>query len=317
MATTGNVWRCTPCGPHDVVVTTTSPRTNPVVVPSRARDEALRFLSSAQSDPAGAVAHLGSRIADLPAALDALPTPWLDTLRVVRADDRLVGAALSTYDRLSGRVRAYGPWTDDNAWASLARPLLEAVLALAPTASEEELCVPLPHTRLAGLAEDAGFAAGPLNHTYTLDRAASGALDADTTRVRRSRPSDLDFIRDLHTLEFPGRYNSAAGLAHCKGCFTLVLEDAAGEPVGYASGRARTPRNGVIEFMAVAPDARGRGDGHRRRAAAGRELFAAGDLQEVCLVVEDRRRPAVRFYEASGFVRTESTRVYRRARPTA
>lgn len=142
------------------------------------------------------------------------------------------------------------------------------------------------------------------SRVYALDRAAAASLinAADTTRARRARTTDLDFVADLHANEFPATYATASHLIHDPDLFTFVVErDAA--PIGYASGHVDADGFGWVDFMAVAPDARGVGDGSLLLAATLAAIFAEAELDGVRLAVEEHRRPAIRFYERHGFTR--------------
>lgn len=139
---------------------------------------------------------------------------------------------------------------------------------------------------------------------YSLERstAARWLDEADTTLARRAHPNDLEFVSDLHANEFPATYATAHHLVHDPDLFTFVVERA-GAPIGYASGHLNDDGSGQIDFMAVAPDARGVGDGSVLLAATLAALFDEADLDEVRLSVEEHRRPAIKFYEKHGFTR--------------
>lgn len=142
------------------------------------------------------------------------------------------------------------------------------------------------------------------SRVYALDRAAAARLidTADSTRARRARTTDLEFVADLHDNEFPATYATAHHLVHDPNLFTFVVERG-GAPIGYASGHVDPDGFGWVDFMAVAPDARGVGDGSVLLAATVAAVFAEAQLDEVRLAVEEHRRPAIRFYERHGFTR--------------
>lgn len=145
------------------------------------------------------------------------------------------------------------------------------------------------------------------SRVYALNRAAAANLiaGADTTRARRARNTDLDFVADLHSNEFPATYATAHHLINDPTLLTFVVE-CDGAPIGYASGRVDSTGSGWVDFMAIAPDARGVGDGRLLLAATLAAIFAEAPLQEVRLAVEEHRKPAIRFYEKHGFTRVPS-----------
>lgn len=276
------------------------------------RAEALAFIRGQQTDPSRGTAYLGREPRHLEAELDAVNRAWLGALRVVRDDGAISGAALLDMCGTTQRAWLYGPWATDPRWDSDARLLLEDALSRTPSA-DLEVAGDVANTRLGALAADAGLTAGTTQHVYTLtrDRADAWAGATDTTRARRVGADDLPFIRSLHENEFEATYTSAQHLVEDPARFTIVLERDA-EPIGYASGHVRPDGAGVLDFMAVAPDARGVGDGAVLLAAAVTEIFAEAILDDLHLAVEEHRAPAIACYESNGFVRTATVRSYRR-----
>lgn len=142
----------------------------------------------------------------------------------------------------------------------------------------------------------------PRVYALTREAAAPWIHTTDTTRARRARPSDLDFVSDLHAIEFPATYATAHHLIHDPDLFTFVVERA-GTPIGYASGHVAEDGSGHLDFMAVAADARGVGDGSMLLAATLVAIFGEASLDELRLSVEEHRKPAIKFYEKHGFTR--------------
>ena len=95
----------------------------------------------------------------------------------------------------------------------------------------------------------------------------------------------------------------------------IVAEDAAGQPIGYASGHIEPDGEGYVDFMAVCPDARGLGDGRRLLAAVCQEVLQRSRVRRVNLTVDTRRRPAIQLYEAFGFSRVASIGGHRSVKP--
>lgn len=236
-----------------------------------------------------------------------------DLLVARDASGALVGAVLPRIDAARRWGGIIGPWTTDDAWDDAAGALLDAVVGSVPTDTALDLDADLSDERLAALAVGRGFEPGPVAHVYTLARADAGAWMPTTgaNRARRATASDLPFIQDLHENEFPATYASARQLVTDPALFTLVIEREHG-PVGYASGRVGASGAATLDVMAVAPSARGVGDGSRLLAAAVAELFAGSGAERIELTVEERRAPAIAFYEGHGFVRSASQRTFRR-----
>lgn len=144
------------------------------------------------------------------------------------------------------------------------------------------------------------------SRVYSLLRSAAAEwLEAtDTTRARRAQQTDQEFVADLHAIEFPATYATAHRLIHDPDLFTYVVERE-GTAIGYASGHIADDGSGHLDFMAVAADARGVGDGRILLAATVAAIFAEADMDELRLSVEEHRKPAIRFYERHGFQRVQ------------
>ena len=118
-------------------------------------------------------------------------------------------------------------------------------------------------------------------------------------------PEDLEAVRPLHDAEFPDTYASADQLLAVDGdddWVVLVDEGLA----GYAAGKVQPDGEGYIDFVAVHPDARGRGIGRRLVVALSRDLLAACRSGHVNLTVAERRADARALYERLGFRADES-----------
>ena len=145
------------------------------------------------------------------------------------------------------------------------------------------------------------------SRVYSVHRSAAAEWfeATDTTRARRATATDQEFVADLHAIEFPATYATAQRLIHDPDLFTYVVERE-GAPIGYASGHVAEDGSGHLDFMAVAPDARGVGDGSVLLAATVAAIFGEAELDELRLAVEEHRKPAIRFYEKHGFTRVKA-----------
>lgn len=278
-------------------------------------DQVLAFIGAEQADAARASACLGATPDVLAAALAALPQPWQQTVRVVRDGERIVGASLVTWDAEAGRARVFGPWVagDDDAWEAHAGVLLDAALAQVPEGiTEHEVCAEVSNVRLATLASGRGWRSTDPHHVYVLTRDTARAWgDADHARVRAATVADIPVVQLMHEAEFPSTYATARHLIADPATITLVVEDADGNALGYASGHVAPGGTGHLDYMAVHPDARGLGDGSRLLEAAARAVLDRSRTGTVCLAVESHRRPAITLYEARGFVRKLTVQLFR------
>lgn len=277
------------------------------------RERALDFIARAQADAATATAYLGDALPGLAAELDGLAQPWLETLRVVTEQGRLVGAGAIEWDEEAGLAWVQGPWVEASRFGELAEPLLWALAAQCPPeVTRLELCGHVQHVGMAALSDRLGWRASPASHAMvaSLDVVA-GWIEA--SGVRPATDSDLPTIAALHLAEFVDAYATPRQLL--ADYVTLVVAPE-GRVEGYASGQLQADGQAYVDFLAIDPDARGRGLGRGLLAALAHRLVAAGQPTMVHLTVEERRAPAIALYESMGMRRDTTIRGYRGPRPT-
>lgn len=218
-----------------------------------------------------------------------------------------------------GRTRlGLRPLGNPDSWDAHADSLLTSVLDQLPEGlTDAEFGYDLRNTRLAALGEERGWHSIGTNHVYVADDAAAVTWPRNVPRIREVTADDLADLTTLHGLEFPGTYATARQLIEDPGKITIVAEDAAGQPIGYASGHIEPDGEGYVDFMAVCPDARGLGDGRRLLAAVCQEVLQRSRVRRVNLTVDTRRRPAIQLYEAFGFSRVASIGGHRSVKPPA
>jgi len=288
-----------------------------VVTAASARqvEEALELIVDRQSSPSTACAYLGSTPDGVRAELDDIEVPWRETL-LVGADDTgaVVGAVLVDWDEETGRSWVHGPWTrDEAAWDTVADRLLDAAIALTPeTVQDHEVSAAPAHERLAALAASRGWTAGEVNYVYVA-RSAAGWPDAPAT-VRPAAEGDLEAVTVIHDEAFPGTYATARRLLSDPERVSLVLTEhtnGTGAVLGYASAEIQADGDGYLDFIALSPQARGRGLGAGLLSAIGRAVLAAAPNGCVNLTVKESNTPAVRLYERFGYAREAELVGYR------
>ncbi len=277
-------------------------------------DEALDLVVAAQADPATSCPYLGTGRDGVVAELDDLDLPWREHMLVCVRDGRVVAAAVADHDLELGRSWLHGPWAvDDAVWEASARALVDALVDRLPDGiSDHELCGTPANTRLAALAASLGWAAGPVNVSYET-RTVDGWPPPDPA-VRPATEADLGGVAAIHDDAFPGTYHSARQLVADPDRFTVVADDAAGRLVGYASAQVQPDGGGYLDFIAVAPPARGHGVGTRLLATIGRAVLDAAPAHRMHLTVTGDN-PAVRLYERFGLTRGAELVAYRSTRP--
>lgn len=281
-----------------------------MTLPDPTAAAALDLIVTSQQQPATACSYVGTERAGVLAELEALEPPWQETLQVVEEDGVVVAAACGDWDEETGRAWIHGPWTrDPDAWQRHARTMLDAVVALTPTAVDDyEISAAPAHTAMADLARRLGWHTSDVNYAYVA-RSAEGWPE-DETGVRPATADDLDRIGALHDAEFPGTYATARALLADADRVTLVLEHE-GRFAGYASAEVKPDGEGYLDFIAVAEGCRGRGLSRPLLAAIGRRMLAGSETASVNLTVKQGNHPAVALYERFGFVRDAELVGYR------
>jgi GNAT superfamily N-acetyltransferase len=289
----------------------------PVTPQAEELDDIVAFVAAQQADPARRVSYVGEEAPGIRAELDGLVPPWAETVRMVRDGGRIAGAVVVEWDEELRRAWIVGPWVDGDgdAWTAVAVPLLDAALAQLPASvTRYELCGDVANRRLAGLAASRGWAATEPNHVLVADADVIAGWPADEPGLRNATTADVATIAPLHDAEFPGTYASARQLVDGQldgSRVVLVADGEGGGLVGYAAGQVHEDGEGFVDFVVVAPSARGTGLGARLVAALGRRLLARASLGRVCLTVQDHRAPARALYARMGFRPDGSLVAYR------
>lgn len=267
---------------------------------------ALDLISAAQQDPRTACAYVGTEREGVRAELEDLTPPWGETARVAVRDGEVIGVVAVDWDEETGRSWVQGPWVaDGETWADIARPLLDAVLAQVPGGIDDhEISGDPVNAGLAALADDLGWHRSSVNIAYeaTSDEGWPEPQPAPSPTPRRATPDDVEALAALHTEAFPGTYATGRQLVEDDERITLVLDGDAGELLGYASAEVQADGAGYLDFIAIAPQARGRGLSKMLLAAIGRAVLAAAD-GTISLTVKDDNAPAIALYESFGFTR--------------
>jgi ribosomal protein S18 acetylase RimI-like enzyme len=283
-------------------------------------DGVVAMIAAEQRRPERNIVYLGEQVDGIRAELDALSPDWRTTVRVVHGPSgALVGASLVEWDEELGRAWVQGPWVvgADGDWARWARPLFDAAVAqIPPGIVSLEMSGTVANTRLAALADDLGWTPTVTNFAYVLDAATAAEWPSapDDAGLRVVVADDLAAIEPLHEAEFPSSYFSATQLlarAAAGEQVVLVAEDDRGELAGYVAGQVQPDGEGYIDFVAVAPSARGAGVGRRLVVGVVRQLLPTTTTGRVSLTVQEQRAPARALYSSLGFREDAAFRGYR------
>jgi ribosomal protein S18 acetylase RimI-like enzyme len=282
------------------------------------RTAALDFIVSSQQDPATGTAFLGEDPAGVEAELEGLEQPWLQTLRAVVAEGRLLAAVAVEWDEEPSMAWVHGPWGTPDAVRDHGPDLVLAAVGQVPPAIRRfELCGHVGNTAMAELAHRLGFAATETNLALVVDarQAAAWTLPEplQAVTVRPAVPADRAELARLHEPEFGEAYATVDQLLTRHR--TVVAEEPHGRMLGYASGRIQDDGTAYVDFTAVDPPARRRGVGRHVVTALVRLLLAEGSPEQVHLTVRESRTAAQQLYLSLGMRQDAALRGYRGPRP--
>lgn len=242
-----------------------------------------------------------------------------DELRTIAAwrGDALAGVIAAEVDEEGGRGWVRGPFVSDAAdWDALAPRLLAGLrAALGPTIRCLDALLDEANVRGDALYDADGFLRQRRIHVYEA-RADGAPVQARTGTDPDVVPVDASsrdaFIR-LHDAIFPRAF--AGGERALRDLdddqMIRVLRDDEGV-AGYVFATLDHDEPcGVVEFLGVEPDRRGRGCGRRLLDAALRWAFVEKEMPSVALTVNEELANARSLYERAGF-RLLYTGVHRR-----
>lgn len=275
-----------------------------------------RFVAD-RNRPGGQLClHLADRPEDVSADLDELEPL---TAACLVAVDPVTGEWRGTIAWEVGgpggdRVWLFGPWTSQIEEDEQVT-MIEAALARLPA----EVCridnfVALDFA--AGLAAHARLGFDPRRTVHVMRATAHRPVPSPVPigAVDGSSVDDRARVEALHELAFPGTHTAVEQMLSTAGGRLWCARD--GQIVGYVYAvRPEALPEGRIEYVAVAPEARGRGIGRALLATAVEWLFAEG-APEVFLTVDADNERALGVYRAAGFETWRSGRaltIYRAA----
>jgi ribosomal protein S18 acetylase RimI-like enzyme len=284
-------------------------------------DQVLDLLVRLQSVPGHHIGYHGETRVELADEFAELHWPTT-TLLAVDDADRVHGVLSTDVDPALGRAWWHGPFVDvpaehpaaDRIWERTADALYDAARALPALRdiTDNELFGHVEHRRLAAFAHRHGFPGGEYTSLLALD----GVRLVRVIGSVPDRPPGLD-VREfpvpptdsvaaaalirLHDESFPNTYLSAAQLLAGESDRTIVAAYDAGRLVGYAAGRAH-PTEYYLDFVAVAPQSRGRGiAGALVTTVVQRLAEVHGRKERVCTTVAGGNAASRRMLHNLGF----------------
>lgn len=259
--------------------------------------DVVEHVVEAQLDPTRHVIYLGCDRDSIATDLAAVAA-WRDRTWVARDDTGAVqGVLTADVDQDMGRLWWLGPWARS---AAVSEALLDAAEAVVgDLAREREFAPDERNTELVRIALDRGYVADEMSVVLTcdLDEWPHVALP-DLALVRPLEADDRAAVARLHDQLFPGTHTAGRALVADEDTTVHVYGDE--DPVGYVATQVQADGSGYIDFLGVAPGARGRGHG-RALIAAAMTALADRDVPTANLTVRAGNDRARALYASLGF----------------
>lgn len=218
--------------------------------------------------------------------------------------EQLIGALGSEFDEEAGRGWLRGPFVlaEGDQWDYLASALLQELLAnLPPAIRRLDSFLNIANEQGNRFYLDQGFQRIRLVYVYTIS-AAEAPLPAATSCLPLP-PAQAEAFAALHDAVFPVTYINGqrliAQIDHNHQAFVYLQGE---ELLGYLYAFiAEGAPEGIVEFVGVKPEARGRGIGRQLLLAALHWFIEDKKLPQVSLTVNDDLDNARSLYEKVGF----------------
>jgi ribosomal protein S18 acetylase RimI-like enzyme len=215
----------------------------------------------------------------------------------------LRGVAGAEFDARLSRAWLRGPLTDRSDDAPLRAALIAALHDALPQAQRFDAFPQIDEAALRDSLRNAGYREHVQHHVMHLH--ASASVPTWPAAVHDASPAEAAQAAALHETLFPATYLSGASmLASLDADHRLLVVTPAGhvQPAGYLYvQRQPLESEAYIDFVGVAPEARGLGHGRALLDAALHWAFVQRGLPGIALTVRQDRPKALRLYESAGF----------------
>lgn len=223
---------------------------------------------------------------------------------VAETGGELVGAAACDWDLEEKRGWVMGPFVEPARWEAVASGLFRTLLAALPDEVRWlDTYTDVANTRAYALYRASGFEDYKRAEVWEADRPADDVVTGFPAGVALPPEHETPFLV-LHDLAFPATHEPGPRLLSCRDA-AHALFGAAGSDGSFAGYIAvkidDAPRQGFVDYLAVAPSARKQGHGRALLQAALRWAFRDHGMSQVGLIVENQNLGARALYESSGF----------------
>lgn len=293
---------------------------DPLHIRAATRDDLrtlVALIVDAQREPERHIGYLEERPEPVRTQLLELEPVGLDGCVVAERDGRVVGLLAAEWDTQPPRVWWHGPIVADHGdLETIEDALYDAGRAVLPsTVTEQELFHDARSRRLPAFAARHGFERQPASAVLRTRLPAASAAPAvpgtagpppATTGAPATRPWRVEPMSEghrravaaLHDAAFPSGHLPGDRLDGPRRHVEVALIDE--QVVGYLALEQQHDGQGYLDFLAVAPDRRGRGIGEALVRSGLRWCVARG-AGEAHLTVREENHTARRLYERLGF----------------
>jgi ribosomal protein S18 acetylase RimI-like enzyme len=238
-----------------------------------------------------------------------------------REGGTLRGLAGAEFDAELQRAWLRGPLTDTPDDGVLRLELLAALHAELPQAQRFDAFPCVDESALRESLRRFGYRDHVQHHVMQLRRPAS--VPAWHAAVRDASAADAVQAVALHEALFPATYLTGASMLASRDAdhrLLVVARPGSAQIAGYLYAQYRPLDNEAhVDFIGIAPDARGLGLGRALLDAALNWCFSQRGLSGVSLTVRQDRPNALRLYESAGFreIAAGAQMIFERAAPAA
>jgi len=267
-------------------------------------DRVAAFVAAWNARPESRCLMVPETAKDVRGDMKILPGPPERHFVLAEAGGELVGVAAADWDREENRGWVMGPFTDPARWESLAPRLMEALLAsLPPEVRWLDTYTDLANTRAYTLYRASGFLDHKRAEVWEAKRPAENVVAGFPAGTALPPDHEPAFLA-LHDLAFPATHEPGPRLLAYRDAEHAVFAAAAGDGTfaGYIAVKIDdAPRQGFVDYLAVAPSARQQGHGRRLLQTALRWAFLEHGVSKTGLILENQNLGARALYESSGF----------------
>lgn len=234
--------------------------------------------------------------------LDGFAVPPEAAFAVALEDGELAGALGCDADPELGRGWLWGPFIRHELWEELAPLLLDRLLVLLPaTVRQLDAFSDAANARAHRFYLDSGFEEVKRTHVYIAPRPPSPIVLAEP--CGELEDAHVEAFLALHAQSFPRAPKPGQRLLAERGADKKLFAATEGPRLlGYLHATlGDAPVEGFVEYLAVHPEARGRGVGRLLLLAALHWFFEVERMPQAALGVDDSNTNARNLYERVGF----------------